>query len=138
MKNLTDRLAYRIAAFMQGRNGMDLCAQWALGAGLALTALDLLLASGLLSTLGLACLAYSTFRCCSRNVASRALENAKFERAMRKPLQQRERLNLRWANRKTTKYFRCGQCGQSLSVPKGKGRLRVTCPKCGHQIEITS
>ncbi len=29
--------------------------------------------------------------------------------------------------------FTCSQCGQSLSVPKGKGMLKVTCPKCGNQ-----
>lgn len=29
--------------------------------------------------------------------------------------------------------FTCSQCGQSLSVPKGKGMLKITCPKCGNQ-----
>lgn len=29
--------------------------------------------------------------------------------------------------------FKCSKCGQSLSVPKGKGMLKITCPKCGNQ-----
>ena len=80
--------------------------------------------------MGLACLIYSMFRCYSRNIASRAMENARFEAWARKPQAAFDRFNTRWDNRKTKKYFKCAQCGQSLSVPKGKGTLRVTCPKC--------
>lgn len=43
-----------------------------------------------------------------------------------------------WANRKTTKYFKCKNCGQMLSVPKGKGKIRVTCPKCHTKVEMKS
>lgn len=31
-------------------------------------------------------------------------------------------------------FFMCEECGQRLTVPKGKGTLKITCPKCGHQI----
>ena len=34
--------------------------------------------------------------------------------------------------------FQCDQCGQKLSVPKGKGTLKITCPKCHHQQKINS
>ena len=30
-------------------------------------------------------------------------------------------------------YFRCPQCGQQLRVPRGRGKISITCPKCGHQ-----
>ncbi len=29
--------------------------------------------------------------------------------------------------------FPCPQCGRSLKTPAGRGKLRVTCPDCGHQ-----
>lgn len=138
MKQFFESLGWKMVQFMQGRNGMDTCAQWSLGAGLVLTVLDFFFASGILSTLGLIALAYSMFRCYSKNVASRALENAKFEHAISKPRQQWEQLNRKWTNRKTTKYFTCKQCGQSLSVPKGKGTLHITCPKCKSQTTIKS
>ena len=32
----------------------------------------------------------------------------------------------------------CDGCGQSLSVPKGRGTLKVTCPKCHHQMKVKS
>lgn len=43
-----------------------------------------------------------------------------------------------WENRKTTMYFKCKNCGQILSVPRGKGRIRVTCPRCGTKVEKRS
>lgn len=33
--------------------------------------------------------------------------------------------------RKDNKVFKCRKCGQMLRVPKGKGKVKVTCPKCG-------
>ena len=138
MRRFLDNLSYQLIEFMQGRNGMDTLAQYALGAGLVLTVLDFFFGSFVLSTLGLICLVYAMFRCYSRNVSSRALENARFEARVRKPKAAVSRARLRWTNRKTTKYLTCAQCGQSLSVPKGKGTLRVTCPKCHAQTTVKS
>lgn len=36
------------------------------------------------------------------------------------------------------KYFVCPQCAQRLRVPRGKGRLRVTCTRCGNRFEVKS
>lgn len=138
MRNFLDNLSYKLFQFMQGRNGMDTLAQYALGAGIILTVLDFFFASFIFSTLGLICLAYSIFRCYSKNIAQRAIENARFEAWVRKPKAAVSRTRNRWANRKTTKYLKCAQCGQSLSVPKGKGTLRVTCPKCHAQTTVKS
>lgn len=138
MRNFFENLSYKLMQFMQGRNGSDRLAQWAFGAGVVFTLLDLFFGSIILSTLGLVCLAYSVFRCVSRNIGARATENARFEAWLRKPTASVNRARAHWANRSTTKYFKCKQCGQSLSVPKGKGTLRTTCPKCGTQATVKS
>lgn len=39
----------------------------------------------------------------------------------------------RWAERKQYRYLTCTQCGQKLRVPRGKGKIRVTCTKCRNQ-----
>ena len=31
---------------------------------------------------------------------------------------------------KDHKVFQCGKCGQKIRVPKGKGKIVITCPKC--------
>ena len=43
-----------------------------------------------------------------------------------------------WEGRKTTAYLKCPNCGQMLSVPKGKGKIHVTCPKCHAKMETRS
>lgn len=43
-----------------------------------------------------------------------------------------------WSQRKTSRFLKCPTCGQVLSVPKGKGKIRVTCPKCHTKMETTS
>lgn len=32
----------------------------------------------------------------------------------------------------------CDECGQKLSVPTGRGNIRVTCPRCSHQFTMHS
>lgn len=54
-------------------------------------------------------------------------------------LQRAKRLAKRmWKERKTTAFLKCPACGQVLAVPKGKGKIRVRCPKCGCQMETRS
>lgn len=65
--------------------------------------------------------------------ASRAAGTSKedFERAKRTAKKM-------WKGRKTTAYLKCPNCGQMLSVPKGKGKIHVTCPKCHAKMETRS
>ncbi len=37
----------------------------------------------------------------------------------------------RFRQRKDYKFFRCPSCHTMLRVPKGKGKVRVVCRKCG-------
>ena len=83
-----------------------------------------------LKIVALIVLAYSLFRSYSKNIAARDRENATFERIVEKPRKQLSLMRKKWTNRKTTRYFKCKGCGQVLSVPRGKGTLRVVCPKC--------
>lgn len=43
-----------------------------------------------------------------------------------------------WKGRKTKAFLKCPTCGTMLSVPKGKGKLIVTCPKCHSKMETRS
>ena len=40
--------------------------------------------------------------------------------------------NTRFRERKTYKYFRCPQCKQRRRAPRGRGKIQVTCQKCGN------
>jgi RNase P subunit RPR2 len=43
-----------------------------------------------------------------------------------------------WSEMKQYKYLICPQCAQRLRVPRGKGRIRVTCTNCGNVFETRS
>ena len=43
-----------------------------------------------------------------------------------------------WKERKTKAFLKCPQCGTMLSVPRGKGKIIVTCPKCHARMETKS
>jgi uncharacterized paraquat-inducible protein A len=73
----------------------------------------------------------------SRNYAKRAAENDWYLRKtekVRRFIRIRQR---RFADRKTYKHFTCPGCGQDIRVPKGKGHVRISCPKCHHTFEKT-
>ena len=38
-----------------------------------------------------------------------------------------------WHEYRTYRYLICPQCSQRLRVPRGKGKIRVTCTKCRNQ-----
>lgn len=70
------------------------------------------------------------FRIFSKNIYKRQQENRKylkFENSMIKGIKQK--LN-RVKDSKTHKYFTCPDCKQKLRVPRGRGKISVTCPKC--------
>jgi len=47
-------------------------------------------------------------------------------------------LQKRWRYWRQYKEFHCRSCGQKLRVPRGKGKLKVTCSACHAQFSIKS
>ena len=130
MKSFFERLSMNMARWMQGRNGMDSFSNGLAAAGIIFLLLSIIPGLDLLSWLSLVCLLLAVLRCCSKNVAQRSKENAAYERVVKRPRRAYALAKKAWANRKTTKYFTCSGCGTVLTVPRGKGTLRVVCPKC--------
>ena len=61
---------------------------------------------------------WAIFRMLSRNVYKRYQENRKF-------LQLIDRIKDR-----QHRYYDCPKCRQTVRVPRGKGKIAITCPKC--------
>ena len=130
MKNFFSNLSYKIAMAMQGRRGMDNLNIALLVAAIICMLLQMLFGWQALAWVAFFVLIVCCFRCYSKNIAARERENAKWLKASAKPKRGWDMLNTMYENRKTTKYFRCKGCGHVLSIPRGKGTLRVVCPKC--------
>ena len=52
---------------------------------------------------------------------------------MKQPSSIFKNLRTRWENRDTKAYVRCPNCHKQFALPKGKGKLRATCPYCGEK-----
>lgn len=122
---------------MYGRNGSD-----TLGFALLLLSaiLSVLLAflPDSLILIRLVCyipLGLSIYRMFSKNIAKRQLENERFLIWWRNLKSQFNRKKQQMQDSKTYKFLKCPQCGQKLRLPKGRGKIRITCPKCGKQFE---
>ena len=71
------------------------------------------------------------WRVLSRNLQKRAAENQKFMRVARPVFEWCRTLGPRLRTWGTHRYFRCPNCKQKVRVPKGRGKIIITCPKCG-------
>lgn len=71
------------------------------------------------------------FRCFSKNIYRRQRENQRFLQLWN-PVKNYVRFwKLRFRERNgVKKLFRCPKCHQTVRVPKGKGKIAITCPKC--------
>lgn len=138
MKRWFEDLMYKMNRFMSGRYGND-----ELNTFLSITAMCLLLLNcfirvPMLSSLAMTMMIIMIFRSMSKNYSARARERDTYLAIKDKIT---SKINLRkeiWQNRKTHKYFKCKNCKATLRVPKGKGKIEVTCRKCGHKMRKKS
>ena len=136
------RMGNAIARFMYGRNGMDQLNRALFGAYLGLWLVELVLNmtlksrlvtsifEGLLFALMLNILA----RMFSKNLYRRRAENQKWVNFVWRVKNGRKSAAARRADR-DHRYFTCKKCKAVCRVPAGKGRIVITCPKCGAQID---
>ncbi len=116
--------------FMYGRYGVDRLAIALLVLNILLDIIAGLLAFRPLRFVALAILVIAVYRIFSRNISARYAENQKFL-AYYNPAAAWVRT--KWSmlqSMRTHKFFRCPACSQKLRVPRGKGRISVTCTKC--------
>ena len=87
----------------------------------------------ILSFISYTFLILAVLRMFSRNIFRRRAENDKFIRYWWPVKTRITRLFSRFKQRKTHKFIKCPSCGNILRVPRRKGRIQVTCPKCGER-----
>ncbi len=123
--------------FMIGRYGSDQLSFFLLLVYLVLSLLSSAPHLGILNWVALAVLLWDVYRIFSRRIDRRRAENAKFL-ALAGPA-------IRWLRMRRTiwrdkehRYFKCPNCGQYLRVPRGKGKITVSCRNCGVSFEENS
>ncbi len=125
LRNFRARTAAGLRRFMMGRYGNDKLNNAILWAGVIMCLLGLFVKAPLidllLTVLSYGLMFWAIFRMLSRNTYKRYQENRKFLR-LKDRLKDREH-----------RYFDCPCCRQPVRVPKGKGKISITCPKCGEK-----
>ena len=126
----------RLARFMIGRNGNDQLNRFLLLADVVLLLLASLLGrtalGSLLYLLVLALLGLTYFRMLSRDVYKRRSENESYLRRKQQLLSRLRVIKERWKQRKDYKFFTCPSCKAVMRVPRGRGKIRIVCHKCGN------
>jgi hypothetical protein len=70
------------------------------------------------------------YRMFSKDINKRRMENYKFAMLMSPVYARMHKYINRLQDLKVHKYFRCPDCKQKLRVPKGKGKIQITCRVC--------
>ncbi len=112
----------KMMRFMQGRYGVDKLNNWILGVGAIVCVVAMFIPSPAIK-LTLTAIAYGLMiwaicRCLSRNTYKRYQENRRFL------------LFLDRFKDREHRYFVCPKCKQTVRVPRGKGKIAISCPKC--------
>ena len=114
--------ANSIQRMMMGRYGHDRLNVALLVVGLILTVISMFVGNKLLvlvtTLLSYVFLILALFRSFSRNTYKRYNENRRF-------LLMIDRIKDR-----SNRYYSCPKCRQTVRVPRGKGKIAITCPKC--------
>lgn len=121
IRRITENLSTAFRHFMTGRYGGDKLNMALLGLGALCCVFSLFLlppVSLLLTLISYVFMFWALFRSLSRNTYKRYRENRKYLMLIQR-LKDREH-----------RYFDCPRCHQPVRVPRGKGKISISCPKC--------
>ncbi|HAX72733.1 MAG TPA: hypothetical protein DCY20_04355 [Firmicutes bacterium] len=120
----------KVQKFMQGRYGVD-----QLSMGLLILMIVITLIGQLFNQIWLIYFSWVPLILCymrilSKNTYKRYQENLIFIRLWN-PIQYKIDNKIKHIKSlKKFRYYKCKECGQSLRVPRGRGKLEIKCPKC--------
>ena len=141
MRSFFYKLSSAMARFMYGRNGTDQL-NWAILVmylvlwviRILVSALDVTVAAMIIDVIMFLLAVVLLWRTFSKNLAKRRAENQRFVNWWW-PIKNRFAAAKARKADKAHKYFTCKNCKTICRVPAGKGKIVITCPKCGQKIE---
>lgn len=117
--------------FMWGRYGYDDLNRVLMVTALVCMVLSLFPRGHLFYLLAGAAMVYAYFRMFSRNIAKRSRENQWFMDKTARVRRLWGKKKLEWKQGRQYHIYKCPQCRQKIRVPRGRGRIAITCRKCG-------
>ena len=129
---MLNKLKYKLARFMYGRNGVDQLSNFMLYGSFVILLPTLFIKNDKVRMIFLilfwVIVIINYYRIFSKNIYKRQKENNYFVSKL-------NYLKTRFSQRKTYRFYDCPKCHTHLRVPKGAGLITITCKKCGYQFD---
>lgn len=119
--------------FMYGRYGVDQLSRGLIIMALIISVISSFTRYPYVILLSYIPFVYAIFRTLSKNIAKRTQENVVYCRMLDDVKKKLKDLKLSLIGTKTHKYYKCSRCKQTIRVPRDKGKICITCPKCKHE-----
>ena len=123
--------------FMLGRNGVDFLNKHLFRIAAVIAGVNLLL-TWRIGFIPVVIAGYALFRTLSRNLTVRQMEDLTARETYDRAKEKISGALQRAKQSRDYRFFSCPGCGSYLRVPRGKGRIQVTCPRCGHRFDRKS
>jgi ribosomal protein L37AE/L43A len=120
----------RIERFMSGRYGADELSKFMLIVCFVCLILNMFIGVAPVYLIALVLLFICYYRMFSRDYSKRYTENQKYLSYKEKFLSAIGMTKRQRDQRKIYHIYHCPSCKQKIRVPKGKGKICITCPKC--------
>ena len=134
MRYYLNKFIYSVNSFMYGRYKGDEFNRFLIILYCIIWLLSLITKLRFLQFINILILFYALFRTFSKNIYARQKEINYYLKIKNKIKSQTALNKQKRQNRKTHLYFKCNNCKANLRVPKGRGKIEVTCPKCKHKM----
>ena len=128
----------KIQRFMVGRYGVDALSKFMVTVALILWAINLFARNRILYSWAVVLWVLVYVRMFSRNIQKRYQENVKFLEIKNKVLARLRKEKSNMEQHKTHHIYKCPTCKQKIRIPRGKGRICITCPRCKTEFTKTS
>ncbi|HPB16595.1 MAG: hypothetical protein WC554_07315 [Clostridia bacterium] len=122
----------KIREFFMNRYGMDSLNRALMVLYVIFLIISLITRQDIFIYISLGIAVYQVYRALSRNFTARAKENQVFIKFWN-PIKRKYYSIKKKITDKTHRYFKCPKCKTEIRVPKNKGKIRITCPKCSEQ-----
>lgn len=127
-----------LSRIFMGKYGPDALSFFLIILGFIVSGLTSMTGILIIAFVGYALIILGVLRMLSKNFARRSSENEVFL-AMLSPLGKKIKQGInKSAQRRDYRFFKCPGCKNTLRVPKNRGRIQITCPKCGERFERKS
>lgn len=120
----------KLRKFMMGRYGVDQLNKFLLGTAVIIVFLAIFFRNLLFDILPVILLILCYYRIFSKNISQRYKENQKYLAVRDKLVKAVQNYRTRRIQNRNYRIYVCPTCNQKIRVPKGKGKICITCPRC--------